>query len=48
MQRPAHVSHLEVRSPEQVAAEGGIDLGHELTKGFSAGLIRRKARQIAR
>lgn len=33
-------------NPEQLAAEKGVDLGHELTKGFAARFVRRKAKQL--
>lgn len=48
MQRSANVSRPDARTPEQVAADHGVDLGHELTQGFAAVYIRHKAKQIAR
>lgn len=36
------------KTPEQTAAERGVDLGYELTSGFAANLIRRKAKQLAK
>lgn len=35
-------------SPEAVAAASGVDLGLELTTGFAANFIRRKAKQVCR
>lgn len=34
------------QTPEQLAAQHGIDLAHELERGFAGRLIRRKARQL--
>jgi len=48
MQRPNIDARSDSRSPAQIAAGNGIDVGRELTKGFAAGLIREKAKQIAR
>jgi len=35
-------------APHKSQAGPGIDIGRELTKGFAAGLIREKSKQIAR
>ena len=48
MQRPNFAARSDSPSPAQIATGNGIDIGRELTKGFAAGLIREKAKQIAR
>ena len=48
MQSSGAESRPAVRPPDAIAAEHGIDLGRELTKGFAARYIRHKAKQIAR
>ncbi len=48
MQRTDKAATPAVTNPEQLAGKHEIDLGHELTNGFAAHYIRRKAKQLVR